>query len=134
VKALKNYEFAIALTVKHGSHDEWPYINYGAFLATHGESERALPPLKEALARNPKSVRALYYMGRALGKLGRSEEAKPFLEEAIRLAPADSGAYYELGMLLGRSGETARSRQLLDRFKVLKEQERERPATTQEVR
>ena len=133
-EARKNYDLAIVLTGKHGSRDEWPYINFGAFLATHGEPERALPLLKEALARNPKSVRALYYMGRALGKLGRGEEAKPFLEEAIRLDPGDSGAYYELGMLLARTGETARSRQLLDRFTVLKEQERERPATIQEVR
>ena len=133
-KAQGNYERAIALTGKHGSRDEWPYINYGAFLAKQGEPERALPLLKEALARNPKSVKALYYMGRALGKLGHGEEAKPFLEEAIRLDPADSGAYYELGMLLARAGDTARSRQLLDRFKALKELERGQPATNQEVR
>jgi tetratricopeptide (TPR) repeat protein len=133
-KARENYELAIALTGKQGSRDEWPYVNYGAFLTKQGEPERALLLLKEALTRNPKSVKACYYMGRALGKLGRGEEAKPFLEEAIRLDPADSGAYYELGMLLARTGDTARSRQLLDRFKVLKELERGRPATTREVR
>jgi tetratricopeptide (TPR) repeat protein len=133
-KARENYERAIALTEKRGSRGEWPYIDYGAFLTKQGESERALPLLKEALARNATSVKALYYMGRALGKLGRGEEAKPFLEEAIRLDPADSGAYYELGMLLARTGDTTRSRQLLDRFKVLKELERGRTAATQEVR
>lgn len=132
-KARENYERAIALTAKGGSHDEWPYINYGAFLIKQGEPERALPLLQEALARNPASVKAQYYMGRALRKLGRGEEAKPFLEEAIRLDSTDSGAYYELGMLLGRTGDTARSRQLLDRFSVLKELERGRLAPTQEV-
>ena len=133
-KAAENYEVAIALTGKQSSLDEWPYINYSAFLTTHGEPERALPLLKEALARNPNSVRAYYYMGRALAKLGRSQDAKPFLEKAIELDPADSGSYYELGMLLARSGDTERSRQLLDRYQVLKEREREQPATTLERR
>ncbi len=132
-KARETYERAIALAGKQGSRDEWPYINYGAFLIKQGEPEKALVPIKEALTRNPNSAKACYQMGRALAKLARAGEAKPFLEEAIRLDPADSGAYYELGMLLARTGDTARSRDLLDRFKVLKERERGRPSTAGRV-
>jgi tetratricopeptide (TPR) repeat protein len=133
-KALLSYERALALARKQGSRDEWPSLNLGAFLAKEGEVEKALPLLKEALARNPKSAKAHYCIGRALARVGRNEEARPFLEEAIRLDPADPAAYYELGLLLARIGDAARSRQLLDRFQALKDRENGRTATTREVR
>ena len=132
-RARENYERAIELTEKSGSPDEWPYINYAAFLIKQGETEHSLPLLEKALARNPKSLRAHYETGRALRKLNRTSEAQRYLEEAIRLDHDEPGAYFELGMLLNKQ-DPARSRQLLDRYRVLQERERSQPAATQEGR
>jgi tetratricopeptide (TPR) repeat protein len=132
-RARENYERAIALTEKSGSSDEWPYINYAAFLIKQGETERSLFLLDKALGRNPKSLKAHYETGRALRKLNRASEAQRYLEEAIRLDPDEPGAYFELGMLLNKQ-DPARSRQLLDRYKALQERERSQPAATQEGR
>lgn len=125
-KARQAYERAVALTAKHGSRDEWPYMNYGAFLVKQGEAEPALPLLREALSRNPANIEAHYYLGRALRKLGRSEEAKQHLEQAIRLDPNAPGSYYELGTLLYQQGDHERGKELLDRYKRLKDRERPR--------
>jgi tetratricopeptide (TPR) repeat protein len=126
-KAIENYRQAMSLAEKHGRQDEWFYMNYAEFLIKQGEAGESLPLLNTAIRLNPKSARAHYLLGKSLRRLDRPDESRDHLERAMALDPSESGPYFELGMLLQKRGDRARARQLLDRYKIMKEQERPGP-------
>ncbi len=80
---------------KHGE----PYAFYGAMLVKLGESEKALPILREGVAVAPNSFAANYELGRALLKVGQLQEADGYLLAAAQLGPKFSRTYFLLGEL-----------------------------------
>jgi tetratricopeptide (TPR) repeat protein len=119
-KAVENYRSAIELNRKLRRQDEWPLVNYAAFLIKQGQPEASLPLVAEAVRINEWSAKAHYLSGRALSKLGRYSEAKSSLRRAIELDAAEPAAYFELGMVLQREGDRAGARQNLARFESLR--------------
>ncbi|MDQ6706081.1 MAG: tetratricopeptide repeat protein, partial [Acidobacteriota bacterium] len=118
-EAKTSFEYSIALSEKAATHNEWPYLDYAAFLIKQESSEQSLPVLRRAIEINPNSSKAYYLQGRAFRKLDRKAEAKQSLEKAMVVDPNDSVVYYELGMLLNGMGETAEGRRILRRFQTL---------------
>ena len=118
-KARASYEKAIQINHRLEHKDEWPFLNYAAYLIKQEAAERSLALLAEALEHNPSSGRAYYLRGKALRKLDRLPEARQDLQHAIALDPMDASPFYELGMLLRRLGDTAGSKRMLETFQAL---------------
>jgi tetratricopeptide (TPR) repeat protein len=119
-KAAENFDRAIALTRKFRRRDEWPFVNYAAFLMKQADYGKALPLLREAVVLVPASSKAHYYLGRALRNLDQIAEAQASLEQSIALDPNDPAPHYELATLLNRKGDRARARALFERFESLR--------------
>jgi tetratricopeptide (TPR) repeat protein len=119
-KAVENFERAIVLTRKIQRRDEWPFLNYAAFLMKDGEYEKTLPLLREAVALTPESAKTYYYLGRALRNVDQIAEAQAALEKSIELDPQDPASHYELATLLSRRGEKARAKVMFERFEGLR--------------
>jgi Tfp pilus assembly protein PilF len=119
VKARENYEKAVELARRLGKKDEWPFLNYAAFLIKQDAAEQSLQLLQAALQQNADSARAYYLQGKALRKLQNTNGAKQSLERAIALDPNDPGPYYELAAVLRTMGDTAGAREMLARFQLV---------------
>jgi len=75
--------------------DEY-FIHRGLALAGAGDPAGAVALYEQALALDPDSAGAYYYLGRALSALGRQEEALAALESAAALEPPSSPRRYLL--------------------------------------
>jgi tetratricopeptide (TPR) repeat protein len=130
-RAAECYAKAIELGRSRGIRDEWPYIDFGAFLIERESPRESLPLLSQALKFNPASTKANYQMGRALRALGRQQEAAKYFEKAIELDPSFPSAYYHLATLMRDRGDQERFRVLISRFRALtRESERLKTGTT----
>lgn len=123
-QAAASFERAIEIGRRRRSRDEWPLIDYGAFLIKRESAQESLSLLNQALEFNPTSKEANYQMGRALRAVGRPDEAKKYLERAIQLDPSFSSAYYQLATLMRDLGDRDRFRVLIAQFKRLTEEEK----------
>jgi len=121
-RATAAFQRSVELGRKYAVKDEWPFLNYANYLIKLGNAEQSLPLLEQAIAVNPRSAKARYYLGRALWRLNRNAEAKRYLEESIQLDANDPGPYYELGTLLAREGDWGHAKPLFERFEVLRKQ------------
>jgi predicted Zn-dependent protease len=88
-----------------------PELNFlvGDSLLRLEQPDRAVPPLKAALASDPKLLAADASLGLALSRLGNYAEAVPHLEKAIELDD-DGSLYYQLAracQALGRREKAA---------------------------
>jgi tetratricopeptide (TPR) repeat protein len=119
-QASENFERAIEQTERLGQKNEWPFVNYAEFLLRQDDAAGAARVLGRALAGNPASAKAHYFMGRAMRKLDRNAESRRYLERAIQLDAADPAPYFELGMLLTRMGDSASAKPMFDRFQELR--------------
>ena len=119
-EAVKHFERAIELNRRFGRPDEWPLLNYAAYLIKQGRPQPAVPILGEAVAANEKSARGHYLLGRAFAKLGKTAEAKKHLETSLSLDDNDASVHFELGMLLQRIGDRQGARASLARFESLR--------------
>lgn len=117
--AKEHYQKAIELNRKLDRRDEWPLLNYAAFLIKEQQLEASLGVAGAALELNPQSARAHYLRGKALRKMERLPEAKTAFEQSISLDPREPGAYYEMGALLRRLGDMAGSQKMYSRFEEL---------------
>jgi Flp pilus assembly protein TadD len=118
--AIANYRRAMELNDKLRRNDEWPLLNYAAFLIKRGEAEPAVPLLNQAKQMNPNSAKTYYLLGRAFSKIGRTAEAKEALAKSVSLDDTDPGPHFELGMLLQREGDQKGAREQLSRFEALR--------------
>ena len=119
-RAVENFERAVLLTRKSQARDEWPFINYAAFLMKQGSFEKSLPLLREAIAVNPGSAKSYYYLGRALRNLNQIAEAQAALEKSVQLDSEDPAAQYQLATLLTRKGDRTRAKVFFERFETLR--------------
>jgi len=84
-------------------------IEAATALRLRGDYEEAQGKLREAVERDPHSVKARNELGALLTEMGRMEEAVEILRDARALAPADTDVLYNLGAalyLLGRYEES----------------------------
>jgi tetratricopeptide (TPR) repeat protein len=73
------------------------YFNLGNLYYQGGEYEKAIEPLKKALAHHPYDADAHYTLGNAYDKLKRYTEAAKEFEELTRIEPKNDSVYYNLG-------------------------------------
>lgn len=118
-QARRHYETAIELNRKLGRKDEWPLLDFAAFLIKEERLAESLAAAEQALALNPESGRAHYLRGKALRKSGRLADARLALERAIALDGKEPGPFYEMGALLRKLGDAEGSRRMYGRFQEL---------------
>lgn len=127
-KVREHYETAIELNRKMGRMDEWPLLNYAAFLIKGEQIGESLVMIEHAIDLNSESARAYYLRGKALRTLDRLEEARQALARSIALEPNEPGAYYEMAGLLRRLGDASASKRMYQKFDSL----RKKPAASRE--
>ena len=118
-EAIAAFQRAIELNRQLGRTDEWPLLNFAAYLIKQGRWEEAAPLLKDALVLNAKSSKGHHLMGRALAKSGDVRNARRHLETSLYLDASDASAHFELGMLLQRLGDREGARASLAQFEAL---------------
>ncbi len=84
-------------------------------LITAGSVDESILLLRQAIARQPKSVDAHTLLGTALSLVPKRTEAIAEFETAIRLAPASATVHYGLGLAFGRFAEPEASRKALEK-------------------
>ena len=119
-EAVAAFRRAIELSKRLGKTDEWPLLNFAAYLIKQGRSDEATPLLRDALALNAGSAKGHYLIGRALAKTGDAENARKHLEISLALDADTASTYFELGMLLQRLGDREGARANLARFETLR--------------
>lgn len=87
-----------------GPSFRWQYYLAQLYLTT-GETEQALPWLRQALALQPADVPALVTLGRTLADLGQPEPAEQVLHEALKQQPGIALAHFTLGQLAAERGD-----------------------------
>lgn len=70
-----------------------------------GDSDAAVPPLRQGLQQNPQDFEANLYLGAILLKQRKMDEAKKYLDEAMLLNPHSGLARYESAMWKSTSGQ-----------------------------
>jgi tetratricopeptide (TPR) repeat protein len=122
-RANENFLKAIDIDTRLHSHDEWPLVDYGAFLEQR-DPNQAAARLREALQINPANATANYELGRTMQQLGQHAEAERYLKTAIKLDPAYTNAYWILANLTRQRGDRTVSAAYLDEFQKLKEKDK----------
>ena len=75
-----------------------------------GQTDAAIPQLRELLRLGPESASTHYNLGFALSLRGRFEEALAYFQEAIRIAPDHVEAHNNLGVMLEVLGRLEEAR------------------------
>ncbi|MGC2404624.1 MAG: tetratricopeptide repeat protein [Acidobacteriaceae bacterium] len=122
-RATVNFSKAIEINAKRHSRDEWPLIDYGAFLEGQ-DLTKASAVLRDALQMDPANATANYELGRTMQRLGRDAEAEHYLAGAIKLDPDYTSAYWILSTLTRKRGDRALAATYLDEFQRLKERDK----------
>ena len=116
----EHYEKAIELNRKSARADEWPLVNYAAFLIKEERLEQSLEMVDRALEVNPQSARAYYLRGKALRKTERMEKARQALTRCLELDPTEVSAYYELAGVLRKMGDLEGSKRMFEKFDAVR--------------
>jgi tetratricopeptide (TPR) repeat protein len=99
-----SFQSAIRLANQNPQTDEWPYLDYGAFLLDRDRAQEAIPQLEQAVRINPNCVACHEKLGRALEATGQIEDAITHLERAVALSNQDAHLHYELGLAYRKAG------------------------------
>lgn len=91
----------------------WPYpflkdeeiLKHALEFHEHGDHRRALPAIRQLVARSPRRPDARFWLGRILNHLGRFREAIWHLKFARELAPSSVDVLLELGFSFGKLGK-----------------------------
>jgi tetratricopeptide (TPR) repeat protein len=100
----------------------------GYVLAGKHQSDEAIALLTTVVQRKPDYADAYYELGKVQLERGEVPKAISALETAVRLAPDSEFAYYQLSMAYRRSGREADANAALQKFQVLKAQQRPSPS------
>ncbi len=103
-QAEKSFRQAIELSRQASRQDEWPYLDYGAFLIEQDRPADAVQILKEAVSISPKNSECHEKLGQALVRTGDSRDGIVELEHAVSLKPSDARLHYELGLAYRKAG------------------------------
>lgn len=108
------YRHAIALADEDSHTDQWPYLDYGAFLLEQGRAADAIPLLRKSIVHAPGCAQCYGKLGRALDETGNSKEACTNLERAVELSPNDPALHYALGRAYRSAGLLEKARHELE--------------------
>lgn len=128
----REIEAAFASYLETAPRDPNSYYHYGAILFQREQAEgrpdhqRAIQNLTHALRLNPDLAEAHFELGLIALAEGKTEQSIAELQKAIRLEPELAAAHYRLGLAYKRAGDETRAREELNRFRILKEDERQR--------
>lgn len=125
-EAIQTYLQACELAEQQGSKTEAPFLYLSRLLISLQQFEQSLPPLKKAIAINPKSPEVHTALGQALGRLGQYEQAIQSLQEAVRLAPNEKSPHYLLIGIYQKLGKTDEARREMQIFRALEEKEKQK--------
>ncbi|MGC2638522.1 MAG: tetratricopeptide repeat protein [Acidobacteriaceae bacterium] len=104
------YKAAVALGNADPHTDEWPYLDYGAFLLEHDRPADAIPLLQRAVAVAPRCAECHGKLGRALAESGQAKQGVAELRQAVALSPRDAKLHYDLGRAYRAAGELDEAR------------------------
>lgn len=110
-EAEQQYRKAVQLARLSQTSDEWPYLNYGAFLLGEDRAAEAVPQLEAAVGANPKCAACRAMLGRALASTGKVTAGMHELEQAVTLAPNDATAHFQLGRVYQQAGDHAQAKE-----------------------
>lgn len=99
------YKAAVTLANADAQTDEWPYLDYGAFLLEHDRPAEAIPLLRRAVAVAPRCAECHGKLGRALAESGQAKQGVAELREAVQISPRDPKLHYDLGRAYRAAGE-----------------------------
>ena len=92
------------------SSDEWPFLNFGAFLLDHDRPVEAVPLLEKATGIASKSAICHEKLGRALEQSGKISDGVRELETAVQLDPKNPNIHFELGHAYRQAGALEKAR------------------------
>lgn len=121
--AEKNFKRAIEINRSQNRRDEWPLIDYGAFLEVE-DAARAQTVLEEALEMNPNNATANFEMGLTMRDLQNDSKAVERLTKAIEIDPTYTSAYYILATVLRRDGERQKADFYIGQYLERKKQDK----------
>jgi Flp pilus assembly protein TadD len=122
-EAIQTYLQACEIAEQQNSKTETPFLYLARLLISLRRFEQSLPPLKKAVAINPKSPEALTLLGQTLGRFERHDEAIQALQEAARLAPQDKSPHYALMSIYRKLGRAEDAQREMRIFRALEEKE-----------
>jgi tetratricopeptide (TPR) repeat protein len=135
----RQIEAAFASYLKTAPLDARAYYHYGAILFEHAQADghndyrQAIRNIDQALRLNPDLAEAYFELGLIALAEGRAKEGIGALEKALSLEPGLAAAHYRLAMAYKRAGDERRAQEELRRFRVLKEEERQRGRVLQSL-
>ncbi len=92
--------------------------NFGWFLCTRGETQRAMDMLQRAAADPlyPTPEKAYMSMGLCMRRANRNDEAERYLRRAVLIRPELIGALYNLAVLTYERGDVKEAENYLNRY------------------
>jgi tetratricopeptide (TPR) repeat protein len=125
--ATQEHELSVKLAEASSSSDEWPYLNYGEWLAFRGEVPKALSVAEKAIKIAPESAHAWAFSGKVKASMQQYPEAKKALLTAVKLNPDLAAPYYQLATVCRKMGDAESSKLFLQQFVKRKAQSDPKP-------
>lgn len=135
----REIEGAFGSYLKTAPRDPAAYYHYGAILYEREQAEGgsnyrdAIQNLSQALRLNSDFADAHFELGLIAFAEGKTEQSITSFQKAINLEPGFAAAHYRLGLAYKRAGNEVAAREELSRFKMLKEDERQRGRVLQSL-
>ncbi|HWB98959.1 MAG TPA: tetratricopeptide repeat protein [Bryobacteraceae bacterium] len=119
--AIRHFLTAIKLVETDHPEYDWAYANLASLLIDQGDDQKAFAAASKAADRNPNSARNFYLGGKALWKLGKLDLSANWLERSISLDPRYPDPLYLLSRVYSQMGQEEKSRAMLEKFRVVKQ-------------
>jgi tetratricopeptide (TPR) repeat protein len=127
----REIEAAFASYLETAPRDPGAYYHYGAILFQRAQADgrtdhqKAIQNLNQALRLNPNLAEVHFELGLIALAEGKTEQSIAELQKSINLEPGFAAAHYRLGLVYKRAGDETRAQGELNRFRMLKEDERQ---------
>lgn len=112
-EARDQYELAEAMQALFEANGVETDLELAAFLADHGDPQRAVALAREAYARTPTTA-AADILGWALLAAGEIDEAARYADDALRLGGRNSRVLFHAGMIAEAAGQPQLARERLE--------------------
>ena len=121
-EAAREFEAELAVNSK----DNQARYHLGFVLLATGQNDQGMKVMREVIRLRPDFADARFELGKALLAQGDVKSAVESLEAAVALEPEKSHIYYQLGRAYTAAGREAEAQKCFDKFKQLKDKERNR--------
>jgi len=100
-----------------------PYVDLGDLFTQQARFDDALPVLQNAIAIDPRNIRAHEKLGKVYLNLDRLAEAQSEFEKTISLDPEQPAPHYLMAQTYRKQGQLDKARLEMNRFQLLKAKE-----------